>query len=286
MVEGIGSTTVAPFGAVTNTDSLHNAWRNIAISMPVSVAVKGIVLTGVGPAISSDTDVNLFENIFIGLPASGTGYGIYLQNADTNQFMGIHLAGGSASCTGIMFDYTGSTGSIWPSGNSFFGLETNGSVLGANQFVNNGTPSINARPNYIRGMDMDNSSTNPTIANLLPDLPVVVTPNVYMRGLTASIVGAPLITPYADGIYRVSLYLGIQTTGNAVTVTASIGWNDGASRTYSTAAVNMSTGANNPQYITLTVINLANLGLTYSTSVSGAIGAGLYQLAIVAERIS
>jgi hypothetical protein len=48
----------------------------------------------------------------------------------------------------------------------------------------------------------------------------------------------------------------------------------------------MSTGANNPQYITLTVINLANLGLTYSTSVSGAIGAGLYQLAIVAERIS
>ena len=55
-----------------------------------------------------------------------------------------------------------------------------------------------------------------------------------------------------------------------MTVTASIGWNDGTAQTLSTAAVNFSTGANNPQTLTATIINVADLAFTYSASVSGA----------------
>lgn len=287
MSEAIGSTTVPPFGSLSNTDSLHNYWRHIAIQMPVSAGVKGIVLTGAGPSVSADTDVNTFVDVFIGLPASGTGYGIYLQNADTNQFMNVHLAGGSASATGVMFDYNGSAGNIFPSGNAFFGIETNGAVLGANSFVNSGTPSINARPNYIRGLAMDNSSTNPSaVLNLLPDLPVLFPASVWLDSRASAIPTTTLITPYEAGMYRISLYLAIQAIGNPVTVTASIAWNDGAARTATTAALNMSTGANNPLTLVMMVYSVANLALQYNTTVSGAIGAGLYRIHIVTERMS
>jgi hypothetical protein len=285
MTQGIGSTTVAPFGALTNTDSLHNSWRNIAISCPVSANVKGVVLTGFGGAAASNTCYNEFTNLFIGLPASGAGYALYLQNCDSNKFHNIHIAGGSAAATGILLDYTSVPGQIWPSANSFFGIDTNGAVLGVNQYVNSGTPSQNARPNYIVGLDEDNSGIGSNVANLFPSRPTVMTPCVYLENQSAALAGAVLVDPYASGIYRVALYLATMATGNAVTVTASIGWNDGTAKTFTTQPINLSTGANNPQYISLPLVALANFGITYSTSVSGALGTGLYRLAIVAERL-
>ena len=178
---GIGSATVPTFGSVSNTDGLHNVWRHVAIWMPTVVNVKGILLTGSPGSTTSDTDLNLFDDLFVVLPPSGVAYAIYLQNCDSNMFLNTHLAGGSASAYGIFFDYTASPGNIWPSANIFHGIEANGIVLGTHQFFNGGTPSINARPNQITGLYEDNSSTNPSIPNLLPDLPVVFPPDMLLR---------------------------------------------------------------------------------------------------------
>ncbi len=283
---GIGSTTVAPFGAVADTDSIHNAFRGINIAMPNVASVMGIVLTGVGPAFTSNTCFNTFEDVFIALASTAACYAVYLQNADTNTFINLHIAGGSATARGIMHDYSFVTGQIMPSGNSFFGVETNGTVLGANQFLNSGTPSVNARPNYIRGLNQANGGTNPVMANFLPDLPVVFCPTVFLASQTAAIAGVNIVTPFMDGTYRVSIYLAIQALGNNVTVNASLAWNDGAARSFNTPQINMSTGTNNPVSVTLPVINVANQPIGYSTSVSGALGTGQYKLAIVIERLS
>jgi hypothetical protein len=285
-VSAISSTTFATFAGVDNTNSQHNVWNNIYISIPNLSGANGIVLTGVGPAPSSNTCYNMFTNVFIALPSSMDAHAVYLQNCDTNQFMKVHIAGGSAAAFGILFDYTGITGAIFPSANSFFGLESNGLVLGLNQFTNAGTPSINARPNYIRGLNQDNSGTSPALPNLQPDLPVNVGPHVFLVSQNASISGTTVYQPFIVGIYRISLYLALQSTGNNVTVTAGVGWHDGSIRNVTTQPINFSTGANNPQSIVETVMNIANYGINYSTVVSGAPGAGTYMLAVVIERLS
>jgi hypothetical protein len=286
VAEAIGSDTVQTFAGAANTDSLYNSWKNIYISMPSVSGVKGIVLTGATGTVTSDTDYNLFENIMIGLPISGLGYGIYLQNADSNQFKNVSLAGGTASAVGVVFDYSANTAAVFPCGNAFFGIDTNGTTLGANQWINVGAPSINARPNFLRGLYQANSATNPVLRNMHPDLPVQTGEQVLLFSQSASIGGSLIHTPYVTGIYRISLYLAIQSTGNPVTLTAGVGWNDGSARSLSTQPINMSTGANNPQVLTATVIDLANDSFTWSTTVSGAPGAGTYMIAIVIERLS
>ena len=103
-----------------------------------------------------------------------------------------------------------------------------------------------------------------------------------------SISGTTIITPYASGLYRINIYLALTASGNNVTVGASVGWTDasGGSRTFSTAAINFSTGANNPQLTSITVYATSAAAITYSTTVSGGVGAGTYQLAIAVEKLS
>ncbi len=287
MANGIVSTTVPLFGGVGGTNSLQNAWRRISIACPIAANVRGILLTGALTPVNSDTAMNLFEDLFIALPPSGAAVAIYLQSCDTNTFVRTHIANGSAAATGILFDYASVPGQFFPSANSFFGIEANGAVLGARQFINSGAPSINARPNYIRGLDQANGSTNPAIANLLPDLPVAIGPNVFLQSQSGSIAGTVLYQPFAAGIYRVSLYLALQSSGTAgATVSAGVSWNDGAGRAVNTAAIDFGSGADNPQTLALTVFNVANLGINYATTVSGAPGGGTYMLAIVIERLS
>jgi len=109
---------------------------------------------------------------------------------------------------------------------------------------------------------------------------------VFLESLTASISGTGIVTPYITGTYRVSVYLGLTATGNNVTVTASVGWADPATRTFSTLPVNFSTGANNPQQYTFPVTATPAASITYSTTVSGDPGAGEYQLAIIVEKLT
>ena len=282
---GISSTTVPVFAGATNTDSIHNRWEDLVIEVPTGA--QGIIFTGEAGG-TSNTDYNVVDNFMIVLPASGVAYAIYLQNCDSNQFRAGQFAGGNASCVGVALDYTGTTGNQWPSANSFLGIDTNGAVLGANQFVNVGSPSIDARENEILSLNKDNGATYPDLGNLTPGLPIKVG-GIILNGQTATITGTNLYLPYlAQATYRISLYLTVTNTGNNVTVTASIGWIDPAARTASTAAINFSSGANEPQSLVETVIctNTGGGGMSYSTSVSGAVGSGQYALSITVERMS
>ena len=283
----IGSNTVALFSGVDNCDSLHNHYENIFIQMPTVANVMGIVLTG-DPATNSDTDANVFDNIFIAMPGSGVCYGLYLQNCDGNQFRNILISAGSAASISVLFDYTACVGGVFPSGTCFYGIDTNGFTAGANQWLNAGTPGVNARPHTLRGLYQDNGATQPNLANFIPDVPAVMSPSIQLTGQTASIAPANLVTTFEAGIYRISGYLAETAAGNSVTVTASISWFDpsGAQRVFSTAAINLSTGNNNPQSFSQTVACIANEPIGYLTTVSGAVGSGTYSLAIVVERLS
>jgi hypothetical protein len=116
-------------------------------------------------------------------------------------------------------------------------------------------------------------------------LPAVVG-SVYLVSQTGALPGTIIFTPTTARAYRISIYLGIQATGNNVTVNASVAWNDGSPRSYNTAQINMSTGANNPVSTVLPIISVGGQGIGYSTSVTGALGAGQYMLAIGVEQLS
>lgn len=283
----ISSTTFAIFGAMGNTDSLNNSYSNIFLSLPDVLNAKGIILTG-NVATNSSTDFNTFKNVIIGLAGTQICYGIYLQNCDSNAFHNILLAGGSAASIGVIFDYTASTGNVWPSGNGFWGIDTNGNTLAAQQWLNGGAPGTSARPNFVRGIYRANGATDPNLANTIPDLPAVVSPNLTLTGQTVSIGATNIVIPYSTGIYRISGYLAETTAGNAVTVSCTIGWTDlsGSARTFATAAINLNTGANNPQSFVETVVAASGTGISYLTTVSGGVGAGRYSLHIVVEKMS
>ena len=81
-IAGLLSETVAPFGAVTETDSFANSYPNLAIGVGwTNAARKESVLTGTPhhpiPAY------NVFEKTSIAMPTSlgagQTAYGVYLQ---------------------------------------------------------------------------------------------------------------------------------------------------------------------------------------------------------------
>lgn len=283
----IGSNTYALFGSMGSCDSLSNSFENIYISLPNVANVKGIVLTG-NTATNSDTDFNVFKNVIIGLAGSAVSTGIYLQNCDSNSFYNILLAGGSAASFGVNFDYTASVNNAWPSSNSFFGIDTNGNTLGANQWVNGGTPGASAGANLVVGLAEGNGATQPNIANMRPDLPVVLPPSVNLTGQSASIGSTNIVLTPIAGIYRISGYLALTTTGNSVTVTVTVGWTDlsGAGRTFTSSAINFSAGTNNPQSFSVPIVAEASTEITYLTTVSGAAGAGRYSLAVVVEKLS
>jgi hypothetical protein len=86
------------------------------------------------------------------------------------------------------------------------------------------------------------------------------------------------------GLYRVSYQMACTASGDPSTVTLTIAANDGAARTYSTAAMSLegteysSTGS----YL----VKLASGNVTYATTVAGSVGAGRYGLRIVTERLN
>lgn len=157
---GIASTTVAPFGSFTNTDSIRNTWYNTTIRMPNASGAIGILLTGVA-AGTSNTDYNTFINTDISPTTSNTlNYGIYLQSTDSVHFYNTHIYGGSASAQCVAFDYTLATS--FPSSTRFMGIDTNGDCGGGAGSTINGTPSsVNARPNII----YPDGANNTTCAN-------------------------------------------------------------------------------------------------------------------------
>jgi len=122
-------------------------------------------------------------------------------------------------------------------------------------------------------------------------VPYLVQSNIALTGQTAAITTANLVVgPPVPNMYRVSYYAVVTTTGNAVNLTVTIGWNDGitaktlvSGNISCAAAGNSSASVTNPSPF---VVYLgATQNLTYATALSGGIGAGAYALYIVTELI-
>jgi hypothetical protein len=145
---GIQSTTVAPFGSFTNTDSFHNDFYGTNIEVPATASSIGILLTGVA-AGTSNTDYNTFVDTWISLPTSVVlVQGIVLQSSDTNHFMNTHLSGSNSSGQCVSFDY--SLVSSFPSANRFTGIDPGGiNCNSGGSFTIGGTPGSGAVPNIV-----------------------------------------------------------------------------------------------------------------------------------------
>lgn len=109
---------------------------------------------------------------------------------------------------------------------------------------------------------------------------------VAQTGQTNSISTTNIIasTPSA-GRYRISGYLQDTTAGSAGTVSATLGWNDGTSQTFTTATVALTALAGG--YLSFSqVIHSANAtAISYATTVVGNVGAQ-YAIYVIVERLS
>jgi hypothetical protein len=153
------STTVAPFGSFTNTDSFHNDYYGTVIQMPAIAGTTGIFLTGVA-AGTSNTDYNTFIDTWIALTNTNVlAQATVLQSSDTNHFITAHLSGGSASAQCVAFDY--SLVSTFPSSNRFTGVDTSGTCGGGAGSTIGGTPAAGAKPNIV----FPDGANNTTCAN-------------------------------------------------------------------------------------------------------------------------
>jgi Pectate lyase superfamily protein len=230
--QSIASQTVALFDSFTITDSFHNYYRNIHIIMPTISGSKGILITGDGVSTNANTDFNTFENLDVQIPITGgtTAYGIYLQEADGNQFQNVHLFGGNTGSAGVALDYNVNPG--WPASNFFHSIDISTSN-GLGSFVNIGTPSAGATPNYVFGLSETNGGVCPNVINLSAfcSHEIVLSPGgnnanstaIYGSGHTtfnAPIVVQGSITGGANGGAQGQLILDGATSGN-FTVSAS-----------------------------------------------------------------
>lgn len=164
-LHGLASDTVPIFGALSNTDSYYNSYRNLAVQVPNIANAIGILIDGNGSNNTSNTDFNSFYGVNVSIPnASGTVQAaIDLKACDSNVFYDTKVFLNSVNSVGVQFDY--SAVNSWPASNTFVNLDSSGTT-GA--FINNSsTPGSSARPNYIIGLVETNGFSAPNnFANL------------------------------------------------------------------------------------------------------------------------
>lgn len=277
----IMETTLSTYVGFALANSMHNSWTNIAIAVPAVAGAKAIALTGQPTATPTPTNACYcnYTNITIYLPTTLGTFGIYLQWTDSNLFTGVHLFGGSAAAKSVMFDYT--LLSNLPSSCGFVSADLSGNGTNT-QFALSGTPNAGARPNWIKGVGEINLAAQPHVANLLPDLPVLVQ-KVDATGLTAPIANTILHTPYETGLFRASFYVRVSSNGAAGTLTPRITVSDGVGPINLdlpafTAVGGFGTG-------TVVFRAVAAVPLNYSIVFTGTTTAPTYNLALTLERI-
>ncbi len=157
---GISSTS-NPLGGYTgvgNVDSLRNNWTNINVYVPNVFAAKGILLNG-DPGGTSDTDYNVFTNVFIRGVGAAANFGLYLGVSDANIFNDLSISGFATAGVGMQFDYT--INSNFPGSTTFIQYE----IGGATSFAILGSPGALATPNKFYGLIQANSAPAPILAN-------------------------------------------------------------------------------------------------------------------------
>jgi len=156
--QGISSTS-NPLGGYSgiplgNADSLRNNWTNINIYVPNVSSASGLFIDG-DSAGSSDTDYNVFTNVFIRCAGATGNFGVYHRINDSNTFIDLSV---SICATGMAFDY--SLNNVFPSANIFLNYE----IGGTTPFSNNSTPNAALAPNRFYGLNSANGTLGPTIA--------------------------------------------------------------------------------------------------------------------------
>ena len=158
---GVSSTTypMGGYSGVGNVDALRNNWTNIFVYVPAVAAAKGILLNGEAGG-TSDTDYNVFTNVFIRGAGSTNTFGLYLGVCDANIFNNISISGFAGSGVGMQLDY--SSNANFPVGNTFYNYE----VGGATPFAVAGTPNAFALtwPNRFYGWLGSNGAPPPSVA--------------------------------------------------------------------------------------------------------------------------
>lgn len=262
-------TTLPSFTGFGLANAMHNSWTNTSINVSAVYGAKAVVETGQPASTPQVTNAcyNLFRNMTIYLPATQTTFGIYLQWTDSLLFEGTHILGGSAKATAVMLDY-GKQNNM-PSSCGFVGIDASGNGTTVPQWANAGTPGPGARPNWIRGIGEINLGIQPSLPNLLTDMPARVR-NVDTVGATSQAANAPPHTPYVSGMFRASFYIRMTAAGTAGTITPRITANDGVGATWSTVTFRAQAG----------------FPVNYSAVFAGVTGAPAYNLALTLERLN
>ncbi len=221
----INSSAVASPPGVLNADALHNEFENIHIGMGWANGACGVVMTGTNPA-GNNSDYAFFRNLAIAMPtdaaAAPNAYGIYLQACDSNVFHSVHFFNGHPACVAVQFDYT--VNPDWPAGNAIYNADWGGLTAPVQW---NGTPSANAKPNFVYAINECNGGVVPHgIPNTTMEARVVATR--HLVGQSAAMPQTPFAEVYATGFYRLSYYL-LVTGGsaNGGNLAATLAWTDG-----------------------------------------------------------
>ena len=161
-------------------NAMHNTFRNVGIWMPAVVGAIGICLSGerlngVGGANCCFWN---FYNTLIAMPTGVLSYGLYLQQTDTNLFVGTHICNGAGGGVAINFDY--GQGYDQPGACSFVGLDVGGPTV---QFQTSGTPAAGVNPNHwVKAQNAGNGNVAPTAFGVLGDGDLAVNGKMVLRG--------------------------------------------------------------------------------------------------------
>lgn len=108
---------------------------------------------------------------------------------------------------------------------------------------------------------------------------------VMKGGQTATIAAVNLNNTSTNGLYRVSVYMYTTTAGTSGTATATISWNDGSAQSVTSATLTFGTLGSevtiNGQMVRVT----NSTAITYSTTITSAVGSPVYEIDVLAERI-
>lgn len=281
----IYSTTVQSPPGVNIADSLHNNFENINIGVGWAPGAKGIVLTGVTPA-GNNTDYCRFSNVAIALPtdpvAAPSAYGIYFQSCDSNVFHNVHMFNGHPGCVGVMFDYA--VNPDWPAGNQIYGIDWAG-MAGPVQI--GGTPSANARPNFIYAVNEANGGFMPMgLPNLVTESGVVATRDLV--GQTGPLANQSLREVNRTGLYRLNYSLLVTGGGaNGGNLALTVSWLDGlGTPSFTTPSVPNGPGNHHTGSVPMRIANFGRVSFSVATPGIGGSVTTQYALMLALERLA
>jgi hypothetical protein len=276
-------------GGTGHHDSQYNRFDDLMIFLPNISGCYGMLLDGNGIDSTSNTSFNTISNCEVIIPSSSNSFvGYYLKACDSNLFYTCSAFGGGTSTSGVVFDYTaaGVTGG-WPANNCFHNMDSSVNMNGGTSWLNVGSPGVGARPNRFHGISDTNSTIYPKIANTTYNAEMV-NPGIDAINQVASI-GTANITPiaiYVAGMYRISYYLEVTTTGvGGASVSATFGWTDDTGAGQTVVSATISTAAQQFAQGSIVIRSATGVNVTYATTVTGAIGAAQYALHVRLEKL-